>query len=180
MRVTAVHDPAAGRERHSDRVLALIALFKFVKAAVLIAAGLGAFQLIRADWAAQARAAFEAIGASVDVVPVVRVLQRIGALSTGKLRFLGIAALLYATLFLIEGVGLWRERRWAEFLTVVATGSFIPFEIYELIRRTTWPRGGALAINVVVALYLIWRLRHPLASQRRPPGRRPDARDATR
>lgn len=168
MNATTARRTAAGRHRHSDRILTLIALFKFVKAAVLIAAGLGMLRLIRADWADQARAAFETIGASVDVVPVVRLLQQIGALSASRLRFLGIAALLYAALFLVEGVGLWWERRWAEFLTVVATGSFIPFEIYELTRRLTWPRGGALLTNVIVVIYLIWRLQHPLATQRRP------------
>jgi uncharacterized membrane protein (DUF2068 family) len=165
MNAVTAHQPAAGH-RHSDRVLALIALFKFVKSAVLIAAGLGTFRLLRADWADQARSAFETIGGSVDLVPVVRLMQQIGALSASRLRLLGIAALLYATLFLIEGVGLWWEQRWAEFLTVIATGSFIPFEIYELTRRLTWPRGGALLVNVVVVLYLIWRLQHPLATQR--------------
>ena len=74
---------------------------------------------------------------------------------------LGVVALLYATLFAIEGVGLWRERRWAEYLTVIATASFIPFEIVQLARQVSLARSAALGLNLLVVAYLIYRLRHP-------------------
>jgi uncharacterized membrane protein (DUF2068 family) len=63
----------------------------------------------------------------------------------------------YAALFAVEGVGLWMRKVWAEYLTIVATTSFVPFEIYELARRFTLPRVGALAINVAIVVYLIVR-----------------------
>lgn len=156
--------------RHRDRILEVIAVYKFVKAALLLALGLGALQMIRSDLTAEARTLFEMLGSSVDVVPVLRVLRDIGALGPGELRLVGAGAFLYAGLFCTEGVGLWRERRWAEYLTVVATASFIPFELFELLQRVTWPRGGALVANAAVVAYLIYRLRHPwtwqLAGQR--------------
>jgi uncharacterized membrane protein (DUF2068 family) len=156
--------PAAhGRER--DRILTLIALFKFGKAALLIALGLGALQLIRSDLREQARSMFEALGSSIDVVPVLKLLRQIGALAPWRLRLIGGGAFLYAALFLTEGVGLWRQRRWAEYLTVIATASFIPFEIFELVQRLTYPRAGALLINIAVVMYLIWRLKHPTTWQ---------------
>ena len=40
----------------------------------------------------------------------------------------------YSALFLVEGTGLFFEKRWAEYLTIVATVSFIPVEIYELLK----------------------------------------------
>lgn len=147
-------DPA-----HRDRVLTSIAVFKFGKALLLIALGLGALQLVRSDLREQARAMFEALGSSVDVVPVLRLLRGIGALGQNQLRLVGAGAFLYAALFLTEGIGLWRQRRWAEYLTVVATASFIPFEIFELARRLTYPRAGALLINILVLLYLLFILR---------------------
>ena len=161
-----VHDDSStAHQAHRDRVLTLIALFKFAKALMLIALGLGALRLIRSDVREQARTMFEALGSSMDVVPVFKVVRQIGALAPWRLRLVGVGFFLYASLFIVEGIGLWRQRCWAEYLTVIATASFIPFEIFELTRRLTYPRAGALAINVLVVCYLIWRLKHPSAWQ---------------
>ena len=143
----------------------MIALFKFAKAATLIALGLGALQLIRSDLRDQANAMFEALGQSVDVVPLLKLLRDIGALAPHSLRLVGAGAFLYAVLFITEGVGLWRQRRWAEYLTVVATASFIPFEIFEVSRRITLPRVSALVINTLVVAYLLYRIRNPWSWQ---------------
>jgi uncharacterized membrane protein (DUF2068 family) len=154
-----------GQARKRDRILTLIALFKFGKALLLIALGLGALQLIRSDVREQANSMFEALGSSIDVAPVLKVLRQIGALAPSRLRLIGGGAFLYAALFLTEGIGLWRQRRWAEYLTVIATASFIPFELFELTRRLTYPRASALLINIGVLAYLIWRLQHPTSWQ---------------
>jgi uncharacterized membrane protein (DUF2068 family) len=68
-------------------------------------------------------------------------------------------AFLYATLFIVEGVGLWMARRWAEYLTIIATSSFVPFEVYELFRHVTWPRTVTLVINLLVVAYLVVKVR---------------------
>jgi len=36
---------------------------------------------------------------------------------------------------LTEGVGLALRKRWAEYLTIIATSSLIPLEVYELIQH---------------------------------------------
>lgn len=144
-----------------DRILTLIALFKFVKGVTLVALGVTALRLIGSDLKEQARAMFEALGNSIDVVPVLRLLRDIGALPPTRLKLAGAGAFLYAALFFTEGIGLWRQKRWAEYLTVVATSSFIPFEIYEIIQKRTIPRISALVINVLVVLYLLSKLRVP-------------------
>ena len=122
---------------------------------------------------------FEALGSSIDVVPVLRLLRQIGALPPWRLRLIGGGAFLYAAPFLTEGIGLWRQRRWAEYLTVIATASFIPFEVFELARRLTYPRAAALIINICVVAYLIWRLKHPTSWQERALDERQNAGSAT-
>jgi uncharacterized membrane protein (DUF2068 family) len=77
-----------------------------------------------------------------------------------------LVALFYAGLFATEGVGLWRERRWAEYLTVIATGSLIPFEIWEVAHRPTPIRFVTFFVNVAVVIYLIVRLRRPRGAAR--------------
>jgi uncharacterized membrane protein (DUF2068 family) len=49
------------------------------------------------------------------------------------------------------------RRRWAEWLTVFVTASFIPLELYELSRRFGPGKLVALVLNVAIALYLVWR-----------------------
>ena len=163
--------PAAARSRPDsadrDKVLTLIAIFKYVKAFLLIAVGLGALKFIGSDFRDTAQQLFENLGQSVDVVPVLKLLRQAGALGPNQLRLIGTGAFLYAALFLVEGTGLWLQRRWAEYLTVIATASFIPFEIFELTRKLSWPRVGTFVINVGVVAYLILRLRHENRKRRR-------------
>jgi Predicted membrane protein (DUF2127) len=60
---------------------------------------------------------------------------------------------------LIEAIGLWHEKRWAEYLTVIATAGLMPFEIVELTRRVTVFRVGALVVNLAIVIWLVWRKR---------------------
>ena len=62
-------------------------------------------------------------------------------------------------MLLTEGVGLWLQKRWAEFLTAIATSLFIPIELYELYEKFTFVRLGALVLNVFIVWYLVTRLR---------------------
>jgi len=139
--------------------LRLIALFKFAKATLVIAVGLGAIHLLDPDTAARAQRWGAALATSSDRRLVQHLVAQTLGLSPGRLEILALGAFLYAGLFTTEGVGLWRARRWAEYLTVVATASFLPIEIIELVRHLTVPRVTALTLNLLVVAYLIYRLR---------------------
>ena len=65
-----------------------------------------------------------------------------------------VVGFFYAGLDLVEAYGLAKRYRWAEYLTVMATGMFIPFEIYEVIKQLTPLRLGALVINVLIVIFL--------------------------
>lgn len=82
-------------------------------------------------------------------------LTRLFAISTRNLVITGIALAAYAGLEGVEAVGLWRGRRWAEYLTFVATIVLIPLEVYEIVRRPTALKAVTLVVNVAIALYLI-------------------------
>ena len=80
-------------------------------------------------------------------------------LSPGRLHALAIGAFSVALLFVVEGVGLWMGKRWAAYLTVIATTLFVPFEIVQLARLVTAARAAALLINLAVVAFLAYRLR---------------------
>jgi uncharacterized membrane protein (DUF2068 family) len=56
---------------------------------------------------------------------------------------------------LIEGTGLYLQKTWGEFLTLIITASFLPLEIFEVFRRLTWIRVSLLTVNVLVFFYLL-------------------------
>lgn len=81
------------------------------------------------------------------------------AVSPRRLEQVGAATFVYAGVFLTEGIGLLLGRRWAEWLTVLVTASFLPLELYELVERLRWSRVLLLAVNLAILLYLVARLR---------------------
>lgn len=140
-----------------------IAAFKFVKALLFVLAAMGAFGLMQHGVAEHAREWGSALAFTSGQHLVRKAITFLTGLSRAKIGALGFVALFYAALFATEGVGLWRERRWAEYLTVIATGSLIPFEIWEIVHRPTAIRFATFAINVAVVIYLVVRLRRPRA-----------------
>jgi len=170
------HAPRDGSTGRRDRGIALIAGFKLVKAVLLVAIGLGAIKMLHPGVASHAERWLATFTSGADRRLTLRMFAKLSGVSHSRLQALGVGAFLYAALYTAEGIGLWRGARWAEYLTVIATGSFIPFEGYELFRQFTPLRLAALALNVVVVAYLIYRLKHPAhptatAHDARPRGR---------
>lgn len=83
-------------------------------------------------------------------------LDRLARLNRHEIALLLVAAIGYAMVEGVEAWALWTERRWGEYLTVVATAGFLPFEIIELTHRVTAFKVGAMAVNVAVLVWLVW------------------------
>jgi uncharacterized membrane protein (DUF2068 family) len=82
-------------------------------------------------------------------------LRKAFTYSPQRLIQLGLVVTAYAALEATEGVGLWFNKRWAEYLTLVATTALIPFEIYEISLRISVFKVLALVINVIIVIYLL-------------------------
>ena len=83
------------------------------------------------------------------------VLEKASLVNDPDLRRIGLVAFSYAAISLAEGIGLYLEKAWGEFLTLAITASFLPWEVFEIIRRLTWIRVGLLTINFLIFLYLV-------------------------
>ena len=66
---------------------------------------------------------------------------------------------LYALVEGVEAVGLWLMKRWAEYLTFIATGAFLPYELSELVSGPSVLKVGATVINLAVLGYLLFSKR---------------------
>ena len=91
--------------------------------------------------------------------PLTHAIDWVADLNLHKILLAGVLACAYALLYAVEGVGLWMQKRWAEYLTTVATASLIPFEIWELTRGFSVLKVAALAVNVAIVFYLLYVLR---------------------
>ncbi|RXS67074.1 MULTISPECIES: DUF2127 domain-containing protein [Streptomyces] len=90
----------------------------------------------------------------LDHSPVVGTIQKTFGYQHSTLLLVAGLLLAYALVEIVEGVGLWRAKRWAEYLTVVATAAFLPLEIYELTEKVSWLKIATLVINILAVLYI--------------------------
>jgi uncharacterized membrane protein (DUF2068 family) len=157
--------------RHHNQWLILIAGFKLIQALLFIAVGVGAFRLLHKDIGDVLERMVYHLRFNPEGRFVNFVLDKASLLNDTMLRRIGLAFFCYAGLDLLEGIGLYLEKVWAEYFTLAITASFLPFEIYEVFRKLTWIRISLLAINALVLIYLaklIWE------RQRSQPARRPE------
>lgn len=96
-----------------------------------------------------------ASGFQVDQMTAVHELEKALATKPSTLALLASALAAYATLELVEGVGLWLLARWGEYFAVVATSIFLPWEVYDLTKGITMTRALTFTINVAAVVYLL-------------------------
>jgi uncharacterized membrane protein (DUF2068 family) len=146
-------------QSRGDRALLAIALFKLVKGGLILAFACGAMSFFHKDVASQVQHWLD----QLRVDPVNRLvgalLTKLQLVQPKQLKELSAISAGFGALFLTEGTGLLLRKRWAEWLTIIATGSFIPLEAYELTRRFTAVRLLLLLVNAAVVLFLIYRVR---------------------
>jgi uncharacterized membrane protein (DUF2068 family) len=147
--------PASAAGKHHNRWLVLIAFFKFAQASLFILIGVGAHRLLHKDIADEIELFARHLHFNPESRLVNFILDRASLVNEPLLRRIGFAAFSYAALGIAEGVGLYLEKAWGEYLTLAITASFLPWEIFEIYRRLTWLHVGLLIINVLVFIYLI-------------------------
>lgn|GEM_PF-84076 len=143
----------------------LISLEKVVKATIAIALALKLLTLLGQDVHQWASDFVSHHGINLANKYVQDALEKLIGFGNTQIYQLSAVAFVYAGLLYVEGIGLWLQKRWAEYLTVFATAIFIPVELYEIYERPTWIRIGILFINIFIVWYLSTRLRDEKAEQ---------------
>ena len=141
-----------------DNGLLLIGIFKLAKALFFFLVGCGAIHLMDKNLANEVMRLAMALRRDPEGRLVQLALDKVDLIDVHRLREIGIATFSYSGLALTEGIGLMLEKVWAEYLTLILTVSFLPWEMFELVRRPSWFRFGLLLTNLAVLGYLIWLL----------------------
>jgi len=152
-------EPVTGEHAHHDRGLLAIGLFKLGKAILFFCIGIGALHLLHKDLSDEVLRLATALKFDPESRFVTVLLDKVDLIDAHRLKQISAATFGYSALALTEGIGLMLEKVWAEYLTLFLTVSFLPWELYELVRRPSWFRLSLLLINLAVLAYLVWLLR---------------------
>jgi uncharacterized membrane protein (DUF2068 family) len=142
-------------EHQHNPALATIAIYKFVKAALSILSAVVAWRLTNPHVEAAMHAWAETLPQGFSEHLVREALAAVSGIPVFRWRQLGLVSLLYASVFTVEGVGLWRERSWAEYMTIVTSSLLLPFEFVAVLHHPTLVRTGVLIANAAIVAYLI-------------------------
>ena len=138
------------------RYLKLIALFKITKGVLLLVLGVSLLFLnartrwmdLLSNWIADEIL----LKHSKPVAYLLHKLQSV--LAGGTLRATGFLALFFTAIFFTEGIGVYMQQRWAEFLMIFATAALIPLEI-----RHFWHHPGLVGgLILLVNCFIVWFL----------------------
>jgi uncharacterized membrane protein (DUF2068 family) len=140
-------------------MLRTIALYKLLKVLLLIGAAYGELRLHDASLSAKLITWVQARPSGIEHEVVTRALEWFSGLSESQIHKVRFVTLTYAVIFAVEGVGLWMQKRWAEWLTTIITASLIPLEVWEFCSRPNLGKAAVVIANVAIVAYLIWHVR---------------------
>jgi uncharacterized membrane protein (DUF2068 family) len=153
------HETPGVSAARKNRVLVLIGALRLLEGMLVLIVAVGVLKLLHKDVAATVAEWSAAVRIDPHNAYIHAVLEKIGLLDDQRLKEISAGSFIYGGLKLIEGIGLLRAKRWAEYLTVIAIGVMVPVEIHELIRHATVAKVVLLLVNMAVVAYLIVNLR---------------------
>jgi uncharacterized membrane protein (DUF2068 family) len=160
--------PLRGKALRDKVVLRLIAVDRIVHFVILVALGIAIIAIAGNEAAVRSRfyRVLTDLQGGVAGGPVqtgrtgiLHQFDKLFSLQSGRLRELGIVLLAYGILEGVEAVGLWFAKRWAEYLTFVATTILLIPEVYEITHRATALKVIGFIINLAVVIYLLFAKR---------------------
>jgi uncharacterized membrane protein (DUF2068 family) len=156
--------PLRGKALRDKIVLRVIAVDRALHFVILAALAVAVFLI--ASHEAQLRADFYRILADIQGGVgggplqaghhgLIGRLDELFSLRRGTLNLIGAGIAVLAVLEGAEALGLWYQKRWAEYLTFVVTTALIPLEVYELTAYVSWFKVAALVVNLAIVIYLL-------------------------
>jgi len=139
--------------------LRAVATLEATKGIVVLVAGFGTLELLHVG----AQHVIDEIVRHLHLNPANRYpkifLHLADEATTARLWMLALGAMAYSLVRFVESYGLWRERLWAEWFSIISGLIYVPFELVELAKGVTWMRLAFLAINLLVVGYVLFVLK---------------------
>ena len=140
----------------SERWIIVIGVWKLFEAALFLILGFGALKLLHKDLVDVVTRFIIDLGRDPEGHLANLILDKVALIDPHRLKQISIAIFAGAALHLIEGFGLVLRKVWAEYVTLIVTASFLPWEIFEIIRHLTWIKVVLLLLNIAVVVFLVF------------------------
>jgi len=144
--------------------LRTVAVYEFTKGLLVLVVGVGLLSFVHKDIQTDAEGVLRALRLDPGWHYCKLLIENSAKLTDNRLRLIAALAAFYSAIRFVITYGLWREKHWAEWLTAISAGIYIPYEIYHLIRRPGWTALLVPVLNIAVVVYLT---RVILANRRR-------------
>jgi uncharacterized membrane protein (DUF2068 family) len=143
---------------HSKGGLRIVSIFEAAKGLLVLLTGCGLLAYVHQDL----HLAAEQLVRHFHLNPASRYprifLDLADHISDAQLWVMALSALFYSVVRFVEAYGLWLQKQWAEWFAVLTGGMYVPIEVFELIRKITWPRVTVLSVNAAIVAYLAYIL----------------------
>ena len=154
------------RKGDVKRGIRIVAIFEGAKGLLVLLAGLGLLEIVHKDLHEVAGQLVREFHLNPARHYPRIFIDALNHLTDRQLLTMAFSALLYSTLRIVEAVGLWLQRQWAKWFGLLTCGSYIPFELFAILRRPAWPKITVFIVNSCVAGYLGYVLYQSRQSQR--------------
>jgi len=141
--------------RKQNKGLVVIATYKGISGILILVLAFGLLRLLHKDVQQTLEDWISLLRIDPENPFVKPLPEKAGELNQHQMVQISALTFFYGGLFLTESLGLFCGKRWAEWLTVIATGSLIPWEIYEVCKQFTPVKVVLLAANLIVLVWLI-------------------------
>lgn len=143
-----------GEAKKKGRFLKVIIAQRFIAGVIEIVLAFGILRFAGSDIAEMVRHAAYYLGIAEENHFIQWSLRKAGALHTNTILGVSLSLFLLGGLALFEAYGLHMRRKWGEWLTVISTSLFIPYEIYILIEHPSLVKLSILVFNCAIVYYL--------------------------
>src|SRR5262249_34498080 len=153
-----------GTQVRSALILRIFAVERFLRALIFAALAIAVWRFSLSQHSLEdsydhalppLKALLRDLGFSVQHSKILGLLNRAFTTDPKILTYIAIGCVAYATVEVIEGVGLWLVKRWGEYFAVIATSVGLPYEIYDLTNKVTALRVAAFLVNLGLVIYLV-------------------------
>jgi uncharacterized membrane protein (DUF2068 family) len=133
-----------------------VASLELIKGVVVLLAAFGVLSLVHRDVWGVADSLLELLHINPGKHYAQVFLRWANDVTDTRLMMLAAAAAAYSLLRFIEAYGLWRARAWAEWFALVSGAAYVPFELYDCVRRPTLIRAAILLVNLAIVAYMAY------------------------
>jgi uncharacterized membrane protein (DUF2068 family) len=136
-------------------VLRTVAMFEVTKAAIVLLLGCGLFHFMHKNLDDVAERVVQVLHVNPEGKLSNLFFELASHASDRNLWVRALSTLAYASVRSTEAYGLWREREWAQWFSLLSRALYLLAELYWMLGNPSWLRCAVLVTNIVIFLFML-------------------------